>query len=108
LARLRDDYGEFTRRNAAVLAVGPDSAEAFQRYWADHSLPFPGMPDPGHEVARRYQQEVNLFKLGRMPLLVVLDQQGMIRYIHRASSMSDIPSNQTLLQVVDEVLASPA
>jgi peroxiredoxin len=108
LARLRDDYAEFTRRDAEILAVGPDSAQAFQQYWADNSLPFPGMPDPGHEVARRYQQEVNLFKLGRMPLVIVLDQQGMIRYIHRAASMSDIPDNQTLLQVVDEILASSA
>ena len=108
MARLRDDYAEFTRRNAEVLAVGPDSVQAFKRYWTENKLPFPGMPDPGHDVARRYQQEVNLFKLGRMPLLAVLDQRSIIRYIHRASSMSDIPSNQTLLHVVDEILASSA
>jgi peroxiredoxin len=108
LARLRDDYAEFTRRNAEILAAGPDSAQAFKRYWADQSLPFPGMADPGHEVALRYQQEVNLFKLGRMPLLIVLDQGGMIRYIHRASSMSDIPANQTLLDVIDEILTGAA
>jgi peroxiredoxin len=108
LARLRDDYSEFTRRNAEVLAVGPDSADAFQRYWTEHKLPFPGMPDPGHRVAGRYQQEVNLFKLGRMPLLIVLDQKGLIRYIHRASSMSDIPDNPTLLSVIDEILTPAA
>ena len=88
--------------------MGPDSVQAFKRYWTENKLPFPGMPDPGHDVARRYQQEVNLFKLGRMPLVAVLDQQGMIRYIHRAASMSDIPDNQTLLHVVDEILASSA
>ena len=88
--------------------MGPDSAQAFKRYWADHNLPFPGMPDPGHGVARRYQQEVNLFKLGRMPLLIVLDQRGVIRYIHRAASMSDIPDKRTLLDVVDEILTQAA
>jgi peroxiredoxin len=108
LARLRDDYDEFTRRDAEILAVGPDSAQAFKRYWTENKLPFPGMPDPGHNVARRYQQEVNLFKLGRMPLVAVLDRQGTIRYVHRASSMSDIPANQTLLAVVDELLAEAA
>jgi peroxiredoxin len=106
LARLRDQYAEFTRRNAEVLAVGPDSAEAFKRYWSEQKLPFPGMSDPAHRVALRYQQEVNLLKLGRMPLVMVLDQRGTIRYMHRASSMSDIPDNQTLLQAVDEILAS--
>ena len=84
--------------------MGPDSAQAFHRYWMENRLPFPGMPDLGHDVARRYQQEVNLFKLGRMPLLIVLDQQGVIRYIHRAASMSDIPDNPTLLRVVDAIL----
>jgi hypothetical protein len=63
------------------------------------------MPDPGHKVAQRYQQEVNLLKLGRMPLVIVLDQRGAIRYMHRALSMSDIPENQALLRVVDEILA---
>lgn len=73
------------------------------KYWQEHNLPFPGLPDPEHVVAQVYKQEVNLFKLGRMPLNTVVDREGFIRFIHYGYSMSDIPDNETLLQVIDEL-----
>ncbi len=106
MARLRDEYAEFTRRGADVLAVGPDSATAFRAYWRSQHIPFPGLPDPGHAVAGRYKQEVNLFKLGRMPLVTVVDANGLIRFAHYGASMSDIPSNQELLEVIDKLNAA--
>ncbi len=65
-----------------------------------------GLPDPDHATARRYMQEVNIFKLGRMPLVTVIDGQGFIRYAHYGSSMSDIPQNKTLFEVIDELNAA--
>ncbi len=106
MARLRDQYGEFVRRGADVLAVGPDSATAFRAYWNTQKIPFTGLPDPGHAVAQLYKQEVNIFKLGRMPLVTVVDANGMIRYAHYGASMSDIPANDELLQVIDQLNAS--
>ncbi len=106
MARLRDDYAQFTRRGADVLAVGPDSATAFRAYWHSQNIPFVGLPDPAHAVAARYKQEVNLFKLGRMPLVTVVDANGFIRFAHYGASMSDIPSNQELLEVIDKLNAA--
>jgi len=106
LARLRDDYTEFTGRGAEVLAVGPDAADAFGRYWREKRLPFVGLPDPDHNIALGYRQEVNIFKLGRMPLVIVIDAEGMIRFAHSAASMSDIPGNRVLLDVIDEIQRS--
>jgi peroxiredoxin len=106
LARLRDDYQAFTNRGADVLAVGPDSAVAFRAYWATQKIPFVGLPDPGHAVAQRYKQEVNIIKLGRMPLVTALDALGMIRFAHYGASMSDIPSNEELLDVIDQLNAA--
>jgi peroxiredoxin Q/BCP len=63
-------------------------------------------PDPDHRVALQYRQEVNLFKMGRMPLNCVVDGNGFIRYAHYGSSMKDIPSNEELLQVIDELIKS--
>ena len=103
MARLRDDYHEFTNRGAEVLALGPDGADAFSAYWRTERLPFPGMPDPDHVVARRYRQEINILKLGRMPLVMVIDRAGVIRFAYRASSMSDLPSNEALLEVIDNL-----
>jgi peroxiredoxin Q/BCP len=106
LARLRDGYDNFTARKAEILAIGPDSREKFISYWRENELPFPGLPDPAKQVSKLYKQEINLFKLGRMPLNAVLDRMGFIRYIHYGYSMSDIPDNETLLHVIDELNAS--
>ncbi|RIK28580.1 MAG: thioredoxin peroxidase [Anaerolineae bacterium] len=106
MARLRDSYSEFASRGAEILAVGPHNMETFQRYWKNETIPFVGLPDPDRRVARMYKQKVNLFKFGRMPLLCILDKSGYIRYVHYGASMRDIPSNEELLGVIDELNAS--
>jgi peroxiredoxin len=106
LTRLRDGYSEFISRGAEILAVGPNDEATFKRYWSNERIPFVGLPDPDHSVARIYRQEVNLFKLGRMPLNCVIDKKGYVRYIHYGASMRDIPSNAELLHVIDELNAS--
>ncbi|MBI1793202.1 MAG: redoxin domain-containing protein [Chloroflexi bacterium] len=106
MARLRDEYGLFTGRGADVLAIGPDGAYAFQAYWNEQRIPFVGLPDPTHVVARRYKQKVNIFRLGRMPLVSIVDQNGIIRYFHQGESMSDIPENKILLEVIDKLNAA--
>lgn len=103
MARLRDDYDQFAQRQVEILAVGPNPAATFAQYWRNERIPFLGLPDPEHKVASLYRQEVNLFKLGRMPLNCVVDAKGYIRYVHYGNSMSDIPSNQELFQVIDEL-----
>jgi len=100
---MRDHYSDFIERGAEIIAVGPDSMSAFQQYWEKENLPFIGLPDPDKSVSKLYRQEINLFKLGRMPLNSVVDVNGRIRYIHYGSSMSDIPDNETFLSVIDEL-----
>ena len=97
------NYAAFQQRGAEILAVGPNTESAFQQYWAKEKIPFIGVPDPEHRIAVMYRQEVNLFKLGRMPLVCVVDKDGRIRYAHYGASMSDIPENQVLLGVLDEL-----
>ncbi|MBI5824920.1 MAG: redoxin domain-containing protein [Chloroflexi bacterium] len=103
---MRDHYAEFTSRGAEIVAIGPDGAEAFKKYWAKENIPYIGLPDPSHAVARIYKQEVNLFKLGRMPLNCIVDVDGLIRYVHYGSSMADIPDNETFLGVIEKLNTS--
>jgi peroxiredoxin len=103
LAQLRQDYQEFVARDAEVLVIGPDGPRAFQRTWEKEAFPFPGLADPQHQVADVYNQEVNLLKLGRMPALIVVDRQGQIRFEHYGESMSDIPLDQEVLELLDEL-----
>lgn len=103
MARLRDEYEKFTSRGAEILAIGPNPRAMFEQYWAKERIPFIGLPDSDRRVARMYRQEVNLFKLGRMPLNCVVDRKGYIRYAHYGASMRDIPSNTELLDVIDQL-----
>lgn len=86
-----------------ILTIGPDGPKSFERYWETEHLPFIGLPDPKHMVADAYQQEWNLFKLGRVPALLVIDKAGRIRYQHYSGSMSDIPENSLVLALLDKI-----
>jgi peroxiredoxin len=103
---MRNSYSEFTSRGAEILAIGTDSVSSFQEYWKKEKIPYIGLPDPERNVPQLYKQEVNIFKLGRMPLNCVVDTQGRIRYVHYGSNMSDIPDNETFLNVIDLINAS--
>jgi peroxiredoxin len=98
---LRQDYDEFLRRGVEIIAIGPDGPNAFQRYWQVETIPFVGCADIKNKVADRYYQEVNLFKLGRMPALFLIDKTGVIRYAHYGGSMADIPTDQEVFELLD-------
>lgn len=103
MAQLRQDYQQFTARGAEIVVVNPEDATEVKAFSENQGLPFRMLVDPGHEVANRYGQEVNLFKLGRMPALVVLDRAGMVQYEHRANSMMDTAKNSDVLSVLDRL-----
>src|SRR5512147_1898370 len=103
MAQLRQDLAEFEKRQTRVVIVGPENARAFEAYFREHGLPFTGLPDPTASVLKLYGQEVNLFKLGRMPAQVIVDKEGMARFVHYGHSMADIPENLELLELLDVI-----
>jgi peroxiredoxin Q/BCP len=103
MAQLRQDYQKFVDRDAEIVVVGPDSKQAFVDYWQKEELPFVGLADPTHTVAKRYGQEVKLLQLGRMPALMVIDKVGQVAHTHYGGSMQDIPPNPALLAILDRL-----
>ena len=103
MAQLRQDHELFVARDVAVVVVGPEDAKGFAAYWKKESLTFIGLPDPKASVLKLYGQEVNLFKLGRMPAQVLIDKKGIARFVHYGHDMSDIPSNEEILALADEI-----
>lgn len=99
MAQLRKDYQKFSELDIDVVVVGPEGAEAFRSFWVENELPFIGLPDPEHTVLKLYGQQVNLFKLGRMPAMVAVDKEGLARFAHYGKAMSDIPDNQDILEL---------
>ena len=89
----------------AIVVIGPEKAPKFAAYFGKNKLPFIGLPDPKHQVLKLYGQEIKIFKFGRMPAQVMVDKQGLARYVHYGRSMSDIPTPGEILVLVDEINA---
>ena len=105
MAQLRQGYEGYVEREAEIVVVGPEGPERFRSYWEENDLPFIGLPDPKHTVLKLYGQEVKLFKLGRMPAQLIIDKGGRVRWVHYGHSMGDIPSNQEIWGLLDEINA---
>ena len=103
MAQLRQDIDQFTERDTAILVIGPENAKKFAKYFAENDLPFIGLPDPNHTILKQYGQEVKLFKFGRMPAQVLVDKQGIARFVHYGKSMSDIPATDEIVALLDEI-----
>jgi len=100
MAQLRQDFDKFERENTKILVIGPENKRAFEAYWRENDLPFIGLPDPSHSVLKLYSQEINLFRWGRMPAMVIVDKEGRVRFVHYGHSMSDIPENTEVLETL--------
>jgi peroxiredoxin len=103
MAQLRQDYPEFVKRNTQIIAIGPEDAKSFADWWHEHQMPFTGIADPEHNIAKMYGQQVKLIKLGRMPASLLIDKNGYIRFKHYGSSMSDIPEDRQIFTLIDEM-----
>ena len=102
MAQLRQDYQHFVKLDTEIVVIGPEGAESFRKYWKKEDLPFIGLPDPEHKILEFYGQEVKLFKLGRMPAQMLIDKSGMLRYVHYGHSMADIPSNEDIVNLINQ------
>ena len=100
---MRLDQKEFTANDTVILAIGPDDPETFRSYWSKENIAFLGLPDPEHSVLKLYGQQVNLFKLGRQPAQMIIDKKGIIRYVHYGHSMKDIPPNEDMIRLINEI-----
>lgn len=103
MAQLRRDHAEFIKRQTEIIVMGPENADAFTAYWQQNDLPFIGIPDPKAAVLKLYGQEVKLFKFGRMPSQVIVDKNGTARFVHYGHSMDDIPQNDELFELLDQL-----
>lgn len=103
MMQLHQDQEEFEKRETEVVAIGPENAEDFRKYWDENSLWLHGLPDESHSVLKLYGQKVNLFKLGRMPAQMLVDKEGMLRFVHYGHSMKDIPENKEILDLIDSL-----
>jgi peroxiredoxin len=101
MAQLRQQQEQFEARDTTVVVVGPEDPASFARYFREHRMPFVGLPDPRHSVLKLYGQQIKLFKLGRMPAQVLVDKNGVARFVHYGHDMADIPAPEEILDLID-------
>jgi peroxiredoxin len=107
MARLRRDHDKFTARDAEIIAVGPESRQQFAVWWRANDMPFTGIADPEHRLAKVYSQQMKILRGGRMPALFVIDKGRRIRFSHFANSPSDIPANEEVLALLEKLNETP-
>ena len=100
---MREEYAKFVERDAEILVIGPEGPRRFKQVWEAEQFPFVGFSDYKHSVADRYGQEVKLLKLGRMPAVLIVDKEGVIQFVHFGDEMSDIPRNEEVFALLDQL-----
>jgi len=103
MMQLHQDYDKFVEKDTIIVAIGPDKADKFKVYWEENNLEFYGIPDENGSVLKLYGQKVKIFKLGRMPAQMIVDKEGILRYVHYGHSMKDIPENSKILELIDNL-----
>ena len=102
MMQLHQDKKEFEKKDTKIIIVGPDDKQAFNKFFNSNDYGFIGIPDAKNSILKTYGQEINIFKLGRMPAQVLIDKAGIARFVYYGHSMSDIPENKDVLKIIDE------
>ena len=99
VAQLGRLNNEFDQAGAQILVILGDSLERARKYAETFKLPFPVLSDPQREVYHRF--ELRKFIGIQRTASIIVDQNGVIRYIKRAvNPMTWLQESKELLQAV--------
>ncbi|TFG00214.1 MAG: redoxin domain-containing protein [Promethearchaeota archaeon] len=100
---MRKGYDKFQKLNAELYPILVDNKDNAIKMEEKYARKYPIYYDEKKTVADILNQEVKLLKLGRMPALLVLDKENVIRFAYYGESMKDIPENDELFEVLEEI-----
>ena len=79
LCDYRDGIEAFADLGVNVVGISNDGSESHQKFREKHQLPFPLLTDSGLKVAEQYDSKG---LMGMKRSLFLVDEQGIIRYLH--------------------------
>lgn len=97
-------YGDFKDLDTELYPILVDSlnnAKKMETKYAKEK--FPIYYDEDKEVSKLLHQQWKLLKLGRMPGMIIINKEGIIKWAYYSDSMSDIPKNKDVLEVLKEI-----
>lgn len=102
-AHLRRDLETFEKLNTVLYPILIDNQKNAQKLEQKYARKYPIYYDETKKIAKLLKQERKFFKLGRMPGLLIIDKEGIIRYAYYGDSMKDIPENKILIEKLKEI-----
>lgn len=97
LCDYRDGIEAFAGLGVEVVGISNDSAESHRRFREKHGLPFTLLTDADLEVAALYDSKG---MLGMKRSVFLVDEQGVIRYLHIESVALFRRKREELLDVI--------
>ena len=100
LCDYRDGIEAFEGLGVKVVGISGDDAATHRRFREKHRLPFTLLTDPGLEVAARYGSKG---PLGMKRSLFLVDEEGVIRYLHVETLALFRRKRQELLEAIGKL-----
>lgn len=97
---LRNNLTKFKELDTELYAILPDNLENAKKFESEYAKDYPVYYDDKKKVNKMLNQEVKPLKFGRMPALLIIDKQSIIRYAHYSDSMDDIPKIEEIFDVL--------
>jgi peroxiredoxin Q/BCP len=97
LCDYRDGVEAFAGLGVEVVGISSDSAESHRRFRDKYDLPFTLLTDPDLAVAERYDSKGIL---GMKRSVFLVDEEGVIRYLHVESVALFRRRREELLDVI--------
>ena len=101
--QLRQEYETLRTSGVQVLTISHQAGHPVEHWLAENALPFPWLYDPERSVIKAYgvfnALSYDAFRMAH-PTAVLVDKEGIVRFIYRCSTQWDVPSNAVLLEAV--------
>jgi peroxiredoxin len=100
LCDYRDGVEAFEGLGVKVVGISNDGAESHRKFREKHELPFTLLTDPNLEVAAKYDSKG---MLGMKRSVFLVDEEGVIRYMHIESLALFRRTREELLQAISDL-----
>ena len=100
LCDYRDGVEAFEGMGVKIVGISNDGAESHRKFREKHELPFTLLTDPDLEVAAKYDSKG---MLGMKRSVFLVDEGGVIRYLHIESLALFRRKREELLQVISDL-----
>jgi len=104
VVRLAGSYKKFQELNTELYPITADKLGNAQKLETKYAKgKYPIYYDEDKKVVKLLHQEWKLLRFGRMPGMIIIDKNGIIQWAYYSDSMSDIPKNDVIFEVLEQL-----